>query len=288
MKTTLLKGIGLLSMLLFAFNHTHAKTPKHRSKLLLPHLLHDSSAVAATANKNSNATDIQLQSSVQHFVDEYLDENGEMLEKIKQNNSARFKTIQTILLSKGIPAELMYLAVIESKLKNNASSGAGAAGIWQLMPVTARTLGLKVNGKTDERRYTHQSTVAAAKYLNQLYNQFDDWLLVVAAYNCGTGNVYKAIKKSGSHEFWKLQHYLPGETSTHVKRFIATHFYYEAKGSIVTLTKSERNKYLSTLNKIAEQEPANKQKEVPSPGNNRFNWVLILHEQDELVLVARR
>ena len=207
MKTTLWKGIGLLSMQLLVFSNTHAKKPTHQSEKLLPLLMNDSLVIKADANKKITAANVRLQSAVQQFVVDYLDEHGEMLQGIKQHNSARFKTIQSILVKRGIPAELLYLAVVESKLKNNASSGAGAAGVWQLMPATARTLGLKVSGKTDERRYTHQSTEAAAKYLNELYKQFDDWLLVVAAYNFGAGKVQKAIKKSGSREFWKMQRY---------------------------------------------------------------------------------
>ncbi len=288
MKTTLWKGIGLLSMQLLVFSNTHAKKPTHQSEILLPLLMNDSLVIKANANKKITPATVRLQSSVQQFVVEYLDEHGEMLQKIKQSNSARFKTIQTILVKRGIPAELMYLAVVESKLKNSATSGAGAAGIWQLMPVTARILGLKVTGKTDERRYTHQSTEAAAKYLNELYRQFDDWLLVVAAYNCGAGNVQKAIKKSGSREFWKLQRYLPGETRAHVKRFIATHFYYEEKGSLVTLTKTERNNYLASLNESETLETENKQGNTPAPLNNHFNWIVILHEEGELILILRR
>lgn len=288
MKTTLWKGIGLLSMQLLVFSNTHAKKPAHQSEILLPLLMNDSLVIKAAANKKITAANVRLQSAVQQFVVDYLDEHGEMLAGIKQHNSARFKTIQSILVKRGIPAELLYLAVVESKLKNNASSGAGAAGVWQLMPATARTLGLKVSGKTDERRYTHQSTVAAAKYLNELYKQFDDWLLVVAAYNCGAGNVQKAIKKSGSREFWKMQRYLPGETRAHVKRFIATHFYYEEKGSLVTLTKTERSKYLASLNESVNPETENKQEDSPAPFKNHFNWVVILQEEGELILIARK
>lgn len=288
MKTTLWKGIGLLSMQLLVLSNAHAKNPIHQSEIILPLLMNDSLVIKAIASKKISASNVRLQFAVQQFVVEYLDEHGEMLEAIKQKNSARFKTIQTILVKRGIPAELLYLAVVESKLKNNASSGAGAAGIWQLMPVTAKTLGLKINGKTDERRYTHQSTIAAAKYLNELYKQFDDWLLVVAAYNCGAGTVQKAIKKAGSREFWKLQRYLPGETRNHVKRFIATHFYYEEKGSLVTLTKTERSKYIASLNESMNPETENKQEDHPAPFKNHFNWVVILQDEGELILMARK
>jgi len=288
MKTTLCKQVALLSMLLLLINHVNAKTSRAPSELLLKHLLTDSLIANKITPIHSTAAAVTLQTPVRNFVEQYLEEHAEMLGKIKLNNSSRFKTIQSILVKRGIPAELLYLAVIESKLKNTATSGVGAAGIWQLMPVTARSLGLKVQGKTDERRYVYQSSVAAANYLHELYKQFDDWLLVVAAYNCGAGNVYKAIRLSGSREFWKLQRFLPTETRNHVKRFIATHFYYEEKGSLVTLTKTERNKYLSSLNEIIIENTENKTEDSAVQGNKFFNWVLVLHEDGELILVARK
>lgn len=284
MKTTLCKQVALLSMLLLLINQLYAK----KSEVLLPHLLNDSLIAKTTTTIHSTVAAVTLQTPVRNFVDQYLEEHAGMLGKIKLNNSSRFKTIQNILVKRGIPAELLYLAVIESKLKNTATSGVGAAGIWQLMPVTARSLGLKVQGKTDERRHVYQSSVAAANYLNELYKKFDDWLLVVAAYNCGSGNVYKAIRLSGSREFWKLQRYLPTETRNHVKRFIATHFYYEEKGSLVTLTKTERNKYLSSLNEIIIKTVENKTEDSPAPGNKFFNWLLVAHEDGELILTARK
>ena len=151
---------------------------------------------------------------------------------------------------------MLYLAIVESELKNSATSRVGAAGIWQLMPATGRSFGLKVNGKVDERRNTYQSTVAATAYLKELYRQFDDWLLVVAAYNCGSGKVLSAIRQSGSRDFSKLQGYLPAESRSHVKHFLAVHYYYEKAGSIVTLTKKERIRYLASLNTIVAKNDA--------------------------------
>jgi membrane-bound lytic murein transglycosylase D len=147
--------------------------------------------------------------------------------------------IDGILVRYGLPKELKYLAVIESQLKPGAVSWAGAVGPWQLMPATARILGLKVNKKVDERVNYSKSTHAAAKYLKDLYNEFGDWLLVIAAYNGGPGNVYSAIRKSGSRNFWALQNYLPAESRNHVKKFIATHYIFEGQGGITTLTKKE-------------------------------------------------
>jgi len=136
-------------------------------------------------------------------------------------------------------------------------SRVGAVGPWQLMASTARDLSLKVKDKYDERKNYYKSTVAAAKYLRDLYRQFGDWPLVIAAYNSGPGKVLTAIKKSGSRNFWVLQNYLPAETRGHVKRFIATHYYFEGYGSITTLTKSEVTAYKKSVSTfIAKQKTA--------------------------------
>ena len=284
MKTTLCKQVTLMCILLLLMIYATAKTKKEQSNLLLFHLLNDSTAVKASIQKTPAA--ITLQTTVQNFVVKYLNEHATLLTSIKQRNSSSFTLIQNILVKRGIPAELLYLAVVESKLKNRATSGVGAVGIWQLMPVTARSLGLQVNGKTDERKHLYQSSLAAADYLNTLYKKFDDWLLVVAAYNCGAGNVYKAIKQSGSRDFWKLQQFLPTETRNHVKRFIATHYYYEEKGSVVTLTKKERNKWLASLPKF--EELKNETVSNITPTNQYFNWVLITQYEGEMFFLARK
>ena len=280
MKLTLHKQIGLLGILVFLFNQSYTQT---QTELLLPYLPQDSVITTATVNNNI-ATTIPLQLNVRKYVNQYLDENAAILATIKDRNSTTFRTIQQILVKRGIPAELIYLAIVESELKNSATSGAGAAGIWQLMPETARTFGLQVNGKNDQRRHTYKSSVAVAGYLKELYKQFDDWLLVVAAYNCGAGNVYKAIKLSGSREFWKLQRFLPAETKSHVKHFIATHYYYEQSGSIVTLTKKERLYYLAALAEMVTKKEQSKPGECPDSGNQPSNCALIDQHEGEMIV----
>jgi len=116
-----------------------------------------------------------------------------------------------------------------------------------------------VNKKVDERKNYLKSTNAAAKYLRDLYKEFGDWLLVIAAYNGGSGNVLKAIKKSGSRNFWTLQYYLPTESRNHVKKFIGTHYIMEGQGGLTTLTKAETDAHygmsLYTFNrKLTEEE----------------------------------
>jgi membrane-bound lytic murein transglycosylase D len=147
---------------------------------------------------------------------------------------------------------MKYLAVIESRLRTSAHSRVGAAGMWQLMPQTARELGLKVSKGVDERRHFAKSTRAAANYIKALHTQFDDWLLVVAAYNCGAGNVLKAIKRGGSRDFWAIEKFLPDETRAHVKRYIGAHYYFHGGGSMATLTKRESATYLKALTEYHE------------------------------------
>ena len=138
-----------------------------------------------------------------------------------------FNIIDSVFREQGLPLELKYLAVIESDLKSSARSHVGAVGPWQLMPGTARILGLKVTKRVDERKNYYKSTRAAARYLKDLYQEFGDWFLVLAAYNGGPGPVYTAIHKSGSRNFWALQAYLPRESRDHVKKFIATRYFFE-------------------------------------------------------------
>jgi membrane-bound lytic murein transglycosylase D len=245
---------------------------------------------AINIKKLVTAPEIKLHSSMEGFVKDYFKKNDEMLDNILIKHNSSFTTIEKVLEKHGLPEELKYLAVIESKLKSSATSKVGAAGIWQLMPKTAKLLGLKVAGKTDERRYAYKSSVAAAKYLNDLYKQYDDWLLVIAAYNSGPGYVNKAIKRSGSRDFWKLQYFLPKETRMHVKKFIATHFYYEEKGSLVTLTKKEREIYLLAVKEFEDAQNEDKiPGDEPDSTNRFFNWIVVTQDEHfKLKAIARK
>lgn len=182
---------------------------------------------------------VELNPHAASFVDNYIDKFGKKVEALRNSSQRHFTLMDEILEQHGIPHELKYLAVIESNLKLNARSGAGAVGPWQFMPATARNMGLKVNGKVDERRDFTKSTHAASRYLNKLYDIYGDWLLVIAAYNGGPGAVNSAIRRSGSRDFWTLQKYLPTESRNHVKKFIATHYLLEGQGGIATVTKAE-------------------------------------------------
>jgi membrane-bound lytic murein transglycosylase D len=190
---------------------------------------------------------IPLNQQASKFVKSYLHRERESLVKIKGRSAPYFKIIDSVFTKYRLPLQLKYLAVIESELKPDARSHVGAKGPWQLMAQTGRDYGLKVTKKNDERTSYYKSTVVAAKYLRGLYAEFGDWLLVVAAYNGGSGTVEQAIKKSGSRNFWVLQHFLPAETRAHVKRFIGAHYYFEGEGSLITMTKSEAADYKKAL-----------------------------------------
>ncbi|GAA4336145.1 lytic transglycosylase domain-containing protein [Flaviaesturariibacter amylovorans] len=192
------------------------------------------------ASAESDAYNVQLNPKAVSFVEDYIDVYTKKLNNMKSWGKPYFDLIDGVLGAHNLPTELKYLAVIESELKTSATSWVGAAGPWQFMPQTARELGLRVTRKTDERRDYKKSTVAAARYLKSLYSEFNDWLLVIAAYNGGPGNVNQAIRKSGSRNFWELQYHLPAESRNHVKKFIATHYIMEGDGSVTTMTKSER------------------------------------------------
>jgi membrane-bound lytic murein transglycosylase D len=121
-----------------------------------------------------------------------------------------------------LPEELKYLSLIESGLETKAVSNKGAGGLWQFMPYTARGgFGLRVDGNVDERYDPEKATIAACKYLKQLYEIFGDWHLALAAYNTGPGNVKRAIRKCGKSDFWGIYECLPKETRAYVPKFIA-------------------------------------------------------------------
>ncbi len=123
-----------------------------------------------------------------------------------------------------IPLELKYLSIVESALNPTAKSQCGASGLWQFMYGTGRVYNLEINSYVDERFDPEKETIAACKYLKDLYSIYNDWSLAIAAYNCGPGNVNKAIRKSGKKDFWDIREYLPKETQNYVPAFIAASY----------------------------------------------------------------
>lgn len=134
-----------------------------------------------------------------------------------------YPTITEIFKDEGLPAELVNVAFIESGFNPQAKSPAGAIGMWQFMKSTAKYYGLNVNFHQDERKDMILSSLAAARHLRDLYNNYQDWYLALAAYNVGPGGIEKAMAKGGTRDFWELARrgFLPKETARFVPRILA-------------------------------------------------------------------
>ena len=136
-------------------------------------------------------------SLVGNFINMYLTKKRTLVADMLALHSYYGPIFVEELIKEGMPTELQYLPVIESAINPNAISRAGAAGLWQFMPATAKGLGMEVNSLVDERRDARLSSRNAARYLKQLYDIYNDWSLAIAAYNCGPGNVNKAMRRAG-------------------------------------------------------------------------------------------
>ncbi len=165
--------------------------------------------------------DLKVTPAVQGYVRTYLHYRPEKARQILGRRLTYFPIFEEKLKEHGLPTDLKYLAVVESALNPRAVSRAGAAGLWQFMPYTGTRYDLRQNGAVDERSDAVKSTEAAVRYLKDLYQQYNDWALALAAYNSGPGRVNAAIKRAHSRNFWVIQRYLPRETRNYVPAFIA-------------------------------------------------------------------
>ena len=162
---------------------------------------------------------------VRQYIDMYANRRRDMVGYMLTIGKYYFPMFEEALDKQGLPLELKYLPVIESALNPVAVSRVGATGLWQFMLRTAQGYGLQVNSLVDERRDPHKSTEAAARYLKDLYTIYGDWNLVIAAYNCGPGNINKAIARSGGkRDYWQIYYNLPRETRGYVPAFIAANY----------------------------------------------------------------
>ncbi len=161
---------------------------------------------------------------VKRYIEMYLG-RPKQLAALKRLSEYYFPYFEDQLTTRGLPQELKYLAVIESALNANIYSRVGAAGLWQFMPSTGKHYGLEVNSLIDERLDPYKSTVAACRMLRSLYRVYGDWNLAIASYNCGPGNVNRAIHRSnGKKDFWEIYPWLPAETRGYLPCFIAATF----------------------------------------------------------------
>lgn len=176
---------------------------------------------------------IRFTPSVQSFISEFTTNGRKGSEAMLGRTVLYFPAFEFYLNLYGLPSQLKYLPMVESNLSPNVVSEAGAAGLWQLMTTTAQQYGLHVNTYVDERHDPTRSTEAAVRYLADLFKQFGTWELALAAYNCGPGNVQKAIRSGGSKDFWQIREFLPAQTQVYVPRFIAAAYlaeYYSKHG----------------------------------------------------------
>ncbi|MDR1725814.1 MAG: transglycosylase SLT domain-containing protein [Bacteroidales bacterium] len=170
---------------------------------------------------------------VRAYIETYVDKIPNKVSVMLGLSKYYFPIFEAILDKYGVPTELKYLVVIESALNPNAVSRMGATGLWQFMYSTARLWDLRMNSIIDERRDPIKATEAAAKYLRSLYRIYNDWTLALAAYNCGPGNVNKALRRSNGNDFWQIYDYLPRETRGYVPAFIGATYafnYYREHG----------------------------------------------------------
>lgn len=170
--------------------------------------------------------DMPYNSVVKNFIVMYSERKRQLVENMLGMSLYYMPIFEEALERYGLPLELRYLPVIESALNPCAVSRAGAAGLWQFMPGTATQMGLELNSLVDMRRDPIASSDAAARYLKQLYDIFGDWSLAIASYNCGPGNVAKAIRRAGGgkKDFWEIYPFLPAETRGYVPAFIAANY----------------------------------------------------------------
>jgi membrane-bound lytic murein transglycosylase D len=176
-------------------------------------------------NAIKNIIPITYNRDVRGFMNLYLLKKRPLVCRIIGRSYDYYPLFEQKLQEKNLPDELKHLSIIESALVPQAKSWASAGGLWQFIPSTARLYGLRVDEEVDERVDPEKSTEAAFNYLSDLHARFGDWLLAIAAYNCGPGNINKAIKKAAAagkgRDFWSIKPFLPKETQGYVPAYIA-------------------------------------------------------------------
>lgn len=185
--------------------------------------------VKARLAELNNRTEIEMVYNplVQSHIERYVKRGRGLVEQMLGLGHYYLPIFEEALNRNGVPEELKYLPVIESAMNPNAVSPVGAAGLWQFMVGTGKGLGLEVSSMVDERRDTYRASEQAAVLLKKLYKIYDDWSLAIASYNCGPGNVNKALRRAsdsngdGKVDFWEIYQYLPKETRGYVPAFIA-------------------------------------------------------------------
>jgi membrane-bound lytic murein transglycosylase D len=218
--------IAIILISFLSINHSFSQEVKSDSTILKP-----TEEVIPSVNGDSikirlerlqNEVPLKYNQYVHSFVDFFTYRKPSFTKTMLERRNYFFPIFEENLKKYNIPDEIKYLSLIESGLNPKAISHAGAAGLWQFMPKTGRIdFGLRIDKFVDERLHVQKSTEAACKYMRQLYRIFDDWELVLAAYNTGPGNVRRAIRKAGGGGFWNIYPYLPKETRSYVPQYVA-------------------------------------------------------------------
>lgn len=170
---------------------------------------------------------MEYNQDVQMYINRYLKAPA-MISRVRGLSQYYFPIIEQVFEEHGIPKELKYLTLVESKLNPKVVSPRGAAGLWQFMPGSGKAFGMQRTSFVDDRLDTYRSTEAACKLLKRLYNMYGDWAIVIAAYNCGSGTIRGAIKAAGGKKkFWAIYPYLPKQTRVYMPIFVAYNYVLE-------------------------------------------------------------
>ncbi len=183
------------------------------------------SVIAERLSSLPTIVEMPLNSVVRNSIDSYTGKSRKIISYALGMLPLYEETFVNALIKYDVPVELKYLPIVESALKPKAYSRAGAAGMWQFIYSTGRKYGLSVNSLIDDRYDVIKETDAAAHHLRDLYDLFGDWSLAISAYNCGPGNITKAMTRSGGKKsFWEIYPYLPHETRGYLPAFIAVNY----------------------------------------------------------------
>ena len=235
---------------------------------------------------------IEYNPALENVIKSFLKNRSKSFERQMAIAEYYFPLFEEKLSKYNLPLEIKYLAIVESALQPKAKSKVGAGGLWQFMPATGKQYKLDITTYVDERHDPIKSTEAACHYMMNMYEIFGDWSLVLASYNCGPGNVSKAIRRSGGKtDYWEIRKYLPQETANYLPAFLATMYIYEfkkehglvphkaemkyAETDTVMVKHAMTFKQLSDLLDISEEQleylnPIYKSKYIPSIGDEHF------------------
>lgn len=225
MESSSCKNLYILILFTFVSCFSYA-SPSHSS-----YTLDEKEVIKRLEAMENNVVDPRYDVVVKSYLRTYLVNARSLSENIVGRSVVYFPIFERYLKENNLPSDLKYLAIVESALNPKAISRAKAVGLWQFMAPTAKELGLRIDNYVDERCDPEKATEAAMKHLSYLYNRFEDWCLVLAAYNSGSGRISRAVKRARSTNYWKVRRYLPRETHNYVPAFIAASYlikYYEA------------------------------------------------------------